>query len=170
MKVKYRDLVEQTFDWPQEEFYLEKGQLHFHDIPMMDLVEKYGSPLKFSFLPKIGQNIEKARGWFKSSMKKLKYKGNYHYCYVTKSSHFHFVMDEVLKTGAFLETSSAFDLDLVKSLHKQGKLKKNHTIICNGFKREEYCKNISEMVADGFTNLTPILDNKNEVELLTEIQ
>ena len=102
-------------------------------------------------------------------MKKLKYKGNYHYCYVTKSSHFHFVMDEVLKTGAFLETSSAFDLDLVKSLHKQGKLKKNHTIICNGFKREEYCKNISEMVADGFTNLTPILDNKNEVELLTEM-
>ena len=94
MKVKYRDLVEQTFDWPQEEFYLEKGQLHFHDIPMMDLVEKYGSPLKFSFLPKIGQNIEKARGWFKSSMKKLKYKGNYHYCYVTKSSHFHFVMDD----------------------------------------------------------------------------
>jgi len=60
MKTKYIDLVEQTFEWPQEEFQLDKDNLLFHEIPLMDLVEKYGSPLKFTYLPKISQNIKRA--------------------------------------------------------------------------------------------------------------
>ncbi len=31
MNTKYIDLIEQTFDFPQEEFKTEKGNLYFHD-------------------------------------------------------------------------------------------------------------------------------------------
>ena len=33
MKDKYIDLIEQTFDFPQDEFSVEDNELNFHDIP-----------------------------------------------------------------------------------------------------------------------------------------
>jgi arginine decarboxylase len=37
MKTKYIELVEQTFEWPQEEFQLDKDNLLFHGIPLMEI-------------------------------------------------------------------------------------------------------------------------------------
>jgi len=88
MKTKYINLIDQTYYFPQEEFTLEGENLKFHGIPLMDLVEEYGSPLKFTYLPKISENINKAKEWFRIAMEKNNYKGKYHYCYCTKSSHF----------------------------------------------------------------------------------
>ena len=74
MKLKYLDLIEQTFDWPQPEFELDqKGQLSFHGIPLRELIDKFGTPLRFTYLPKIGENIRLAHGWFRSAMEKLDY-------------------------------------------------------------------------------------------------
>ena len=61
MKIKYAELIDQTLYFPQEEFKYEDQQLYFHDIPLMDLVEKFGTPLKFSYLTKISQNIQRAK-------------------------------------------------------------------------------------------------------------
>ena len=52
MKIKYFDLIYQSFDWPQAEFQLSEGKLAFHGIPMMDLVEEFGTPLRLTYLPK----------------------------------------------------------------------------------------------------------------------
>ena len=49
MKNKYIDLVEQSFEFPQDEFRVEDGALYFHDIPMMDVIGQYGTPLKISY-------------------------------------------------------------------------------------------------------------------------
>ena len=38
MKNKYIDLIEQSFEFPQDEFRVEDGALYFHDIPMMDVI------------------------------------------------------------------------------------------------------------------------------------
>ena len=93
MKNKYFDLINQTFFFPQEEFDLDENkELRFHEIPLMDLVEQYGTPLKFTYLPKISENILKARTWFNVAIAKAGYKGKYYYCYCTKSNHFHFVL------------------------------------------------------------------------------
>ena len=35
MKNKYYDLIDQTFDFPQDEFRTEDGELYFHDIPFI---------------------------------------------------------------------------------------------------------------------------------------
>ena len=70
MNTKYSDLINQTYYFPQEEFKLEKDNLQFHNIDLMKLVEKYGTPLKFTYLPQISNNINKAKGWFRKSMEK----------------------------------------------------------------------------------------------------
>ena len=98
MNTKYIDLINQIFDFPQEEFKVDSNKnLHFHDIDTMKLAEEFGTPLKFTYLPKISQNIQNAKSMFEKAMKKHKYKAKYHYCYCTKSSHFKHVLDEALK-------------------------------------------------------------------------
>ena len=77
MNTKYINLIDQTYYFPQEEFTLEGENLKFHGIPLMDLVEEYGSPLKFTYLPKISENINKAKEWFKIAMEKNNYKGKF---------------------------------------------------------------------------------------------
>ena len=168
MNTRYIDLIEQTFDFPQEEFATDKGKLIYHGIDLMELVQEYGAPLKFTYLPKISENIGKARSWFAKSMKKLNYNANYYYCYCTKSSHFNFVLEEALKNKVQIETSSAFDIDIVKNLHSKGKLTKDTFVICNGFKRSQYIINIGGLINDGFKNCIPIIDNYEELDLLLE--
>jgi arginine decarboxylase len=166
MKNKYSDLIEQTFDFPQDEFHVEDNELHFHNIPLMDLIKQYGTPLKITYLPKISQQIQKAKKMFNVAIAKADYQADYHYCYCTKSSHFSFVMEEVLKNEVHLETSSAFDIFLLETLHEQGILNKDSYIICNGFKRPQYIENISTLINEGFENTIPILDNKFELDQL----
>ncbi|MDH5382253.1 MAG: arginine decarboxylase [Cyclobacteriaceae bacterium] len=162
---KYLDLIQQTFYWPQTEFSVKKEELIFHDVPLMDIIKKYGTPLKFTYIPKIGQNIDHARGMFQDAIKKQKYKGDYLYCYCTKSSHFSFVLDEVISHQGHLETSSAFDIPIVRNLYENKKIDKDTFVICNGYKRPLYTENISRLINDGFKNCIPVLDNLNELEV-----
>ncbi len=160
----YFDLIDQSFDFPTEEFKVNGKYLEFHGIPLKKVLDKYGTPLRITYLPKISENIQNANQWFENAIKKHNYKGDYTYCYCTKSSHFEFVLNQVLDSGSQIETSSAFDMKIVKSLHEKGKLNKEALIICNGFKRPLYTQYITEMINDGFENCIPILDNLNELD------
>ncbi|MCC4212914.1 arginine decarboxylase [Leeuwenhoekiella parthenopeia] len=168
MNTKYIDLIDQSFYFPQEDFKLENNQLEFHDINLMELVEKYGAPLKFSYLPKISDNINRAKTWFADAIAKHNYKGTYSYCYCTKSSHFKHVLDEALKNDIHIETSSAFDINIVNKLKDNGKIGNDTYVICNGFKRDQYIDNIADLVNGGHQNCIPIIDNYEEINLLTE--
>ena len=160
----YQDLIEQTFEWPTEEFKVVDNELHFNDVPLMDIIEQYGTPLKLTYLPKIGERINDARRYFKKAMEKYNYEGTYTYCYCTKSSHFRFVLEEVLSHGVHLETSSAYDIPIIRELHAEGLVPKDMYIICNGYKRPQYLEYIAAMVNEGFTNLIPIMDNMGEID------
>ena len=131
MKNKYIDLIEQTFDFPQDEFKVEDDELYFNNIPLMDLIKQYGTPLKISYLPKITSQIQKARRLFNVAMAKSDYDGEYHYCYCTKSSHFSFVLEEALKNDVHIETSSALDIPILEYLNETGLFQKDNYIICN---------------------------------------
>jgi arginine decarboxylase len=160
----YADLIDQTFDFPTSEFHISQNSLRFHGVDLMEIVQKYGTPLRITYLPKISQNIKYAHEIFEKAFKKLNYQGQYTYCYCTKSSHFRFVIEEALKNNAHIETSSAFDIPIVRSLEKSGKLTKQHYVICNGFKRPLYQENITHLINEGFVNCIPILDNLKELE------
>lgn len=164
MKNKYNDLIDQTFEFPQEEFKVVENELYFHDISLIELIEQYGTPLKITYLPKISEQIQKAKKWFNVAIAKADYNGDYHYSYCTKSSHFSFIMEEVLKEDVHLETSSAFDIHIIEELYKSGTIKKDKYIICNGFKRPQYIDNIANLINLGFENTIPILDNKFELD------
>lgn len=168
MNTKYIDLINQTFYFPQDEFKLEDKTLQFHDINLMQLVEDYGTPLKFTYLPQISNNIGRAKDWFAKAIKKHKYKGKYHYCYCTKSSHFKHVLNEALKNDIHIETSSAFDIDIVESLKKEGKITNKTYVISNGFKRAQYVTNIARLINEGHKNCIPIIDNYEEIDLLSQ--
>ncbi|MEM1216949.1 MAG: arginine decarboxylase [Bacteroidota bacterium] len=164
MANKYADLIDQTFYFPQEGFDFEDNYLQFHGIPLIHLIHRYGTPLKLTYLPKIGTQIKRARNLFKRAMRSLGYAGKYHYCYCTKSNHFSYVLDEVLAYNTKLETSSAFDIELIRRLYAQGKVDQQLTVICNGFKTERYLAAIVALINDGFTNVIPVCDNKEEVD------
>ena len=166
MNTTYKDLIQQTFDFPQEEFHTENNNLFFHNINLKELIDQYGSPLKFSYLPKISENIIKAKKWFESSLEKHNYKAKYHYCYCTKSSHFKYVLEEALKNDIHIETSSAFDLDIVKNLKESHKIKNDTYVLCNGFKRDKYINKIADLINQGHQNCIPILDNYEELPLI----
>jgi arginine decarboxylase len=166
MKNKYIDLIEQTFDFPQDEFKVVDSELFFHDVPLMDIIKQYGTPLKISYLPKIRSQVQRAKRLFNVAMAKVDYQGDYHYCYCTKSSHFSFVLEEVLKEEVHLETSSAFDLPIIEDLVSRKLFNKENYIICNGFKRPQYIEYIVELINNGFANTIPVLDNLFELEKL----
>jgi arginine decarboxylase len=168
MRTKYIDLIDQTFDFPQDEFNLRDERLFFHGIDLMRLIEEYGTPLKFNYLPQISNNIQRAKGWFREAMHNLGYGGNYHYSYCTKSSHFSFVLDEVLKNNVHIETSSAFDIDIVRNLYDSGKLTDGRYVICNGFKTENYIKNIAGLIDEGKLNVISVVDNIQELQQLLD--
>lgn len=169
MGKKYIDLIKQTFDFPQEEFELNnKHELLFHDIDLMKLIKDFGTPLKFTYLPQISKKIQQSKKWFNNAIKKHNYKGNYNYCYCTKSSHFKHVLEEALKNGIHIETSSAFDINIIQNLKNEGKIDNNTFIICNGFKRAKYIDNIAELINSGHKNCLPIIDNYKELELLSD--
>ncbi len=168
MNTKYNDLIDQTYYFPQEEFKVEGNELQFHGIDLMELVRKYGAPLKFTYLPKISENINRAKTWFSEAMEKSDYKGSYNYCYCTKSSHFEHVLNEALKNDIHIETSSAVDINIVESLKEKGRITDETYVICNGFKRDFYISNIARLINNGHKNCIPIIDNYEELDLLSE--
>jgi arginine decarboxylase len=161
----YRELIEQTFEFPQKEFKVRDHELLFNDVPLMDIIKKYGTPLKLTYLPRISENIRFVQATFNSAMERFKYNGKYTYCYCTKSSHFSFIMQEALKKrrcphGNILglrHPHRAF-------LFEKGKISKDTHILCNGFKMPQYRQYISELLNDGFQNCVPILDNLGEID------
>lgn len=167
MKNTYHDLIEQTFYFPTDNLSLRDKRLHFHGIDLEALVDKYGSPLKLYYLPSIKAKIEEAQQLFAAARRDLKYRGAYHYAYCSKASHFHFVMREVLAAGAKLETSSGYDIDLVRRLHAKGRLERDLLLIHNGFKPQRYLDGVLALAADGF-NALPVLDNPGELAYYRE--
>lgn len=169
MKTKYLDLIDQTFNFPQEEFTLNTNQLNFHGIDLMALIQQYGSPLKFTYLPKISDNINRAKGWFSDAFKTHNYGGKYHYCYCTKSAHFKHILNTALENDIHIETSSAFDLDIVVNLKAKGKITDNTYIISNGFKRDQYVQNLARLLNTGHKNCIVVIDNYEEIKLFDQV-
>lgn len=166
MKNTYFDLIEQSYYFPQEGFDLRDNNLTFQGISMKYLIEKYGTPFRFFYLPKIGDQIKKARNLFNKAIKKNNYEGKYHYCYCTKCNHFAHVVGEALKHNVNLETSSSFDIDLILNLYRDKKIDLNRIIVHNGYKTDDYLRKILNMQEVGFKNSIIIFDSVQELDRL----
>jgi arginine decarboxylase len=168
MKTRYIDLIEQTFDFPKDEFKFENETLTWNDLPLMDILKKHGTPLRITYLPKIGEKIVQARDLFAKAFKEHDYNGTYEYFYCTKSNHFSYVIEQVLAKGVSLETSSAYDIEIIELLMERGKLSRSATILCNGYKDERYIRNIGRLANSG-VRVIPIIDNMGELQALDQV-
>ncbi len=164
MKNTYFDLIDQSYYFPQEGFDLKDGYLSFHGISLKYLIEKYGTPFKLFYLPRIGEQIKKARNLFNRSIKKNNYKRHYNYSYCTKCCHFSHVVKTAMKENVHLETSSAFDIDLIFKLFDEGVVHKNTIVIHNGYKTNDYLEKIVKLNQLGFKNSILVLDSKTEIQ------
>src|SRR6201992_3470614 len=145
----YTDLVQQTFNFPQEDFEVQDNYLRYNGVDLKALIDKYGTPMKLTYLPKIGAQIKKAKKMFATAFKRHHYEGKYFYCYCTKSSHFSFIVEEALKNDIHLETSYAYDIEIIKKLYARKKITKDTYIICNGFKQKPYTSRIASLLNAG---------------------
>lgn len=168
VKNTYFDLIDQTYYFPQEGFDLRDDYLTFHGVSLKYLIEKYGTPFRLIYLPRIGEQIKRARNLFNRAIKKNRYRGSYYYCYCTKCCHFSHVINAALKEGVHIETSSSFDIDLIRKLYADGSLDKSKILVHNGYKTESYLDKISALTADGFKNSIVVLDSKSELDRLLD--
>jgi len=77
MNNTYTSLVNQTFHFPQEGFDVnDDGYLQFNELDLKKIIEKYGTPLKLTYLPKIGMQINKAKKMFADAFKSISMKAN----------------------------------------------------------------------------------------------
>ncbi len=169
MKNTYFDLIEQTYYFPQDGFDIKDGYLYFHGVSLQYLIEEYGTPFKLSYLPKIGDQIKKAKNLFKKAMRSNNYKGNYYYCYCTKCCHFQHVISEAVKHDVHLETSSSFDIDLILKLYEQGKIDTSIVLVHNGYKTEDYIHKILNLNKLGFKNSIAVLDSMRELKRFADL-
>ena len=108
------------------------------------------------FLFAIEMQINKAKMMFEKAFKKHNYEGSYNYCYCTKSSHFSFIVEETLRHNIHLETSFAYDIEIINQLFLKKKITKDTFIICNGYKQKSYTSRIARLINTGFKNVIPI--------------
>ncbi len=159
----YAEFLDLSVGFPQEGFEIHDDELYFHGIHLMELAETFGTPLRFTYLPLISNKIQVAKDLFHKAFEKHQYKGQYTYCYCTKSNHFKHTLEEALKNDIQLETSSAFDMPIIEVLERKKMITKDIMVVCNGYKREQYKEYIVDMIHDGFRNIIPVLDNKEEL-------
>lgn len=163
MKNTYSDLIDQSYDFPQEGFDLRDGYLMFHGLSLKYLIDKYKTPFRLIYLPRITDQINKAKNLFDRAIEKNQYKGKYYYCYCTKCCHFSHVIKKALKEDIHLETSSAFDIDLILKLYRDGDITTSVIIVHNGYKTELYLDKIIQLNQMGFHNSITVLDSRPEI-------
>ncbi len=146
-----------------DEFDIKKSTLFYKDLDLLKLAKEYGTPLRYTYLPSISNKIEKMKKYFQRAIETTGYQGKYEYYYCTKSSHFQHIVKQAIQSDIGIEISSAYDVELIKSLITAKKLKHRTRIICNGYKTQEYREGIVSLIEDGYCSVLPMTDSKDEL-------
>jgi len=136
-------------------------------LDLLELVERYGSPLEVSFCPLISRRIHEMHAHWAAARARAGYRGEFVYAYATKANFAEEVVRTAVTAGAHYETSSAFDLRIAQRLWQNGVLPSDRFVFCNGSKEQPYIDAILEFRQAGFANIVPILDDPAEFEALS---
>ncbi|MGB0347580.1 MAG: arginine decarboxylase, partial [Balneolaceae bacterium] len=170
MNNSYKELIEQSYNFPQEGFELVDGSLEFNKVDLSKLIKKYGTPFRLTYLPKIRSQIVKAREIFNAAIEKHNYSGRYEFCYCTKCCHFSHVVRTAMKENVSLETSSSFDIDLIERLFENHRIDEDRYIVHNGYKTPDYLKKIERLINLGFHHSVTIIDDLEELNKLDQLE
>ena len=54
----YEEFLDLSVGFPQEGFEIIEDELYFHDLNLMEMIETYGTPLRFTYVPIITKKIQ----------------------------------------------------------------------------------------------------------------
>lgn len=147
---------------------IKNNELYYKDINLYDLVKKYNAPLEVAYTPIIGERIDYLKDLFNKKIKKYNYPKKYNYAYATKANYYSEVVLTALNHIDMLETSSAYDIEIMYKLAQEGYIKKGYTVLCNGFKNEKYIQTLKLLLKKGI-NVIPVIENEREFELISKL-
>ncbi len=142
--------------------------LYYKDINLYDLANKYKAPLEVSYTPMITEKITYLKNLFAEKITKYDYPKKYNYAYATKANYYSEVVLTALNDVDMLETSSAYDIDIIYKLVQDGYIKKGYTVLCNGFKNEKYVETLRKLLKKGI-NVIPVIENEREFDLISQL-
>ena len=64
----YEEFIDLSVGFPQEGFEVIDDELYFHDLNLMEMIETYGTPLRFTYVPLISKKIQQTKLLFKKSI------------------------------------------------------------------------------------------------------
>ncbi|RRR72253.1 MAG: arginine decarboxylase [Candidatus Viridilinea halotolerans] len=131
-----------------------------------ELARNHGAPLEVVYTPQISTQIERMYAWAAQARQESAYAGQFLYAYATKANFAADAVQTALDAGAHYETSAAADLIIAHSLFRQGLLPADRLICCNGSKEPNYLAAIRALRLDGCELVTPVLDDRAELEAL----
>jgi len=144
------------------------GQLYLDErVCLNSLAEQYGAPLEVSFLPLITKQIVQMHTYAEAARLAAGYQGSFVYAYATKANFAEEVVRTALQSGAHYETSSAADIIIAHQLWRQGVLRADQYMFCNGSKDLGYRKAILALREAGHEQLISIVDDLDELAYLS---
>lgn len=159
---------------------VKNGRLHYKSIDLPHLFsEQFGkeikrpetlpTPLEIVYLPSIQQQIHKLEETFAKAIETTNYDGEFLYTYASKANAAEEVIRSTLKAGAHHEMSSTVDIDIAILMIRQGLLKPDKYILCNGFKpaNSDYAANILHL-RQNHEKLVPIIEDMSEISPLLD--
>ncbi len=148
--------------------YLEyrDGVLHYAGINTLELVKKYGNPLKVGYPEMIKGRVAHLKECFDKAIEKHGYEGKYYYATANKASYYSENVVTAGNASDLIEISSYVDLCLIERAMKYKAIPKKK-IIVNGIKDSLYIDKIIEMNQKGYHFIFS-LDNLDEFEDLMQ--
>jgi len=115
------------------------------------------------YLPSLRANVSQMREWFNIAKARTGFPGNLTLAFASKANPSEPVAKTLLQAGTAYECSSAFDIDIMRHAYAQGWIDQNREIFINGFKIPAYTRRVLSLRTDGFSNITPIFDDLEEI-------
>ena len=146
---------------------IKNNQLYYNGVSLLSLAKEYKTPLKVTFLDVIKKRVSTLKDSFDKTIKECNYHGKFIYLNANKANYGLEEVETSFISGDGLETSSYYDLKFTYELFKKHNDMHDKLIVCNGYKLDDYIKEIIDIHNDGY-NIINIIDSLEEYEALKQ--
>lgn len=149
----------------KKEIKVKNEQLYYNNVNLNSLAQKYGTPLKVTFLDLIKERVVSLKETFDKVIKEKNYQGKFIYLNANKANYGIEEIETAFLYADGLECSSYHDLLLTAEIMDKHPEMKTKPIVCNGYKKLDYITEIIKLSEKGY-NVSCIIDNDLEYDLL----
>lgn len=144
---------------------IENNSMYYNNYNLASLAEKYGTPLRVTFLDVIYKRVKELKNSFDKAIKELSYQGKFIYLNANKANYGSREVETSFIASDGLETSSYYDMLFTHELFKKHPEFKDKYLVCNGYKRSDYINAILKAYQEGY-KVIDVIDSLDEYETL----